>query len=106
MVFGFGTKATLADEIGRLSCGRAVILSTPHRRAEAEALAAEIGDKAVGVLADTAIHTPIEVTQAAIARATELDADCVVALGGGSAIGLDKVIALNTDLPQIVLPTT
>jgi maleylacetate reductase len=58
VVFGFGTKATLADEIGRLSCGRAVILSTSHQRAEAEALAAQIGDKAVGVFAEAAMHTP------------------------------------------------
>jgi alcohol dehydrogenase class IV len=29
-----------------------------------------------------------------------------VAVGGGSAIGLAKALALRTDLPQIVLPTT
>ena len=32
--------------------------------------------------------------------------DGLVAIGGGSAIGLAKAIALRTDLPQIVLPTT
>jgi len=30
----------------------------------------------------------------------------VVAIGGGSSVGLGKAIALHTDLPQIVLPTT
>jgi maleylacetate reductase len=34
------------------------------------------------------------------------NADCIVALGGGSTIGLAKALALRTDLPQIVLPTT
>ena len=29
-----------------------------------------------------------------------------MALGGGSAIGLGKAIALRTDLPQIAIPTT
>ena len=29
-----------------------------------------------------------------------------MAIGGGSAIGLSKAIALRTDLPQIVIPTT
>jgi alcohol dehydrogenase class IV len=32
--------------------------------------------------------------------------DCVVAIGGGSTTGLGKAIALRTDLPQIVLPTS
>jgi alcohol dehydrogenase class IV len=33
-------------------------------------------------------------------------ADAVIAVGGGSTTGLGKAIALGTDLPQIVLPTT
>lgn len=33
-------------------------------------------------------------------------ADCLVAIGGGSTIGLGKALALRTGLPQIVLPTT
>lgn len=32
--------------------------------------------------------------------------DCLVAIGGGSTIGLAKAIALRTDLPQIAIPTT
>jgi alcohol dehydrogenase class IV len=35
----------------------------------------------------------------------EAQADCLVAIGGGSTTGLGKAIALRTDLPQIVLPT-
>jgi maleylacetate reductase len=37
---------------------------------------------------------------------TDLGADCVVSLGGGSTTGLGKAIAYRTDLPQIVIPTT
>jgi maleylacetate reductase len=36
----------------------------------------------------------------------ELQVDGLVAVGGGSTIGLGKAIALRTDLPQIVAPTT
>jgi alcohol dehydrogenase class IV len=106
VVFGFGTKAALADEVRQLACSRAAILSTPHQRGDAESLAAQIGDMAVGVFADAVMHTPIDVTEAVVTRITELEADCVIALGGGSAVGLGKAVALNTDLPQIVLPTT
>ena len=33
-------------------------------------------------------------------------ADCVVSIGGGSTTGLGKAIALRTDAPQVVIPTT
>ena len=36
----------------------------------------------------------------------DVRADCLVAIGGGSTTGLGKAIALRTDLPQIVLPTS
>src|SRR3546814_14826616 len=35
-----------------------------------------------------------------------MEADCRGAIGGGSTTGLGKAIALRTDLPQIVIPTT
>ena len=41
------------------------------------------------------MHTPVAVTEAALA-AWPRGADCVVALGGGSTIGLGKAIALRT----------
>ena len=52
------------------------------------------------------MHTPTDVTERGLARARELDADCLVALGGGSTTGLGKAIALRTDLPQVAVPTT
>jgi alcohol dehydrogenase class IV len=52
------------------------------------------------------MHTPVDVTLEAIEAARGAGADCLVALGGGSTIGLAKAIALRTDLPQIAIPTT
>jgi len=52
------------------------------------------------------MHTPVAITEQAVAIARALQADCTVALGGGSTTGLGKAIALRTDLPQIVIPTT
>jgi len=52
------------------------------------------------------MHTPVEVTEQALAVAHDLRADGVVAIGGGSTTGLSKALALRTDLPQIIIPTT
>jgi maleylacetate reductase len=58
------------------------------------------------VLAEARMHVPIEVADRARDRARELDADGCVAVGGGSAIGLGKAIALEHGLPVVAVPTT
>lgn len=106
VIFGSGTVAQLPDEVDRLGAKRALILSTPAQQSDAEALAKRLGNRAVGVFAGATMHTPVDVSEFATDRARTLGADVVVALGGGSTTGLGKAIALRTDLPQIVLPTT
>ncbi|QPC90188.1 maleylacetate reductase [Mesorhizobium sp. INR15] len=106
IVFGNGASSDVATWVEKLGCERALVLSTQHQAADGEALAKRLGALAVGVFPGAAMHTPVEVTEAALAKAKELGADCVVALGGGSTTGLGKAIAYRTDLPQIVIPTT
>ena len=106
VVFGHGTLAQVPDEVARLGHSRALVLSTPHQQAEAEALAKRLGPKAAGVFAGAAMHTPTDVTDQAIAAFHDAKADCVVALGGGSTTGLGKAIAVRTGADQIVVPTT
>jgi alcohol dehydrogenase class IV len=65
-----------------------------------------LGDGAAGVFAQAEMHTPVAVTDRAMAYARELKVDGVVAIGGGSTTGLGKAIALRTDLPQLVVPTS
>jgi len=52
------------------------------------------------------MHTPVGVTEEALRRAADLQADGVIAVGGGSTVGLGKAISLRTGLPQIAIPTT
>ncbi|WP_070154116.1 maleylacetate reductase [Sphingobium phenoxybenzoativorans] len=106
VIFGHGTIAQLPDEIERLGLKRMLVLSTPFQRSEAEKLAQRIGDKAADIFAGAVMHTPVNVTQDAVAVVNALGADGVVAIGGGSTTGLGKAIALRTGLPQIVVPTT
>ncbi len=106
VVFGSGTLAQVGEEIDRLGAKRALVLSTPQQKGDAEALAAQIGARAAGVFSGATMHTPFDVTDAALSAVKDSGADCTVALGGGSTTGLGKAIAWRTDLPQIVVPTT
>ena len=52
------------------------------------------------------MHVPIEIARDAQAFARSLDADCAIAIGGGSTIGPGKAIALESSLPILAIPTT
>lgn len=106
VLFGPKTLGAVADEIAGQGCGRALVLSTPFQKADAEALSAQLGEKSAGVFANATMHTPVYITEDALQSFSASGADCVVSLGGGSTIGLGKAIALRTDCPQIVVATT
>jgi maleylacetate reductase len=106
IIFGAGSRSRVAEWVVKAGRKRALVLSTPHQKADAEALAQEIGPLACGVFTGATMHTPVEVTEAAMRVVAETGADCVVSLGGGSTTGLGKAIAYRTDLLQIVIPTT
>ncbi len=104
--FGAGARHALAEELRALGCSRAVVLSTPPQADTAQSFADALGDLAVGLFTGAAMHTPVAVSEQAVAEVRRLNADCVVSIGGGSTTGLGKAIAYRTDLPQIVVPTT
>src|SRR5262249_54071986 len=95
VLFGFGTIDKVADEIRQLGCRRSLVLSTPQQAPWAEDLAARLGDLSVGAFTEAAMHTPVAVTGRALDVVSERQADCTVALGGGSTTGLGKAIALS-----------
>jgi alcohol dehydrogenase class IV len=106
VVFGPGSLDHLAREIDALGARRALVLSTPEQRAQAEDVAHRLGGRCAGVFAEAVMHVPIETARAARAEAARLGADCAVAVGGGSTTGLGKAIALESSLPILAIPTT
>lgn len=106
IVFGDHTLNQVGAELERLQCTRALVLSTPQQRDGAHQLATQLGELAVGVFDQATMHTPIAVTEQALAVYEQLQADAVVALGGGSTIGLGKAMAHRVKMPHIAIPTT
>ena len=105
-VFGKGSLASLADEAAALGCGRLLVVCTGSQIAVAERAVALLGPAGGPIFPEAAMHTPVEVTENAMAVVKAEGVDGVVAIGGGSAIGLAKAISLRTNLPQIAVPTT
>lgn len=106
VVFGTGTVCRIPDELARLGISRALVLATPRQQAALGDLAALTGLRMAGVFGGAVVHTPVEVTQRAMQAVDELKPDGLVAIGAGAATGLAKAIALRTDLPQLILPTS
>ena len=106
VIFGHGTLAQVGAEVERLGHKKALILSTSHQEPDAQVLAASLGPLASGVFAGAVMHTPTDVTAHAMTAYQVTGADCVVALGGGSTVGLGKAVALRNRADQIVIPTT
>jgi maleylacetate reductase len=106
VLFGVNTLDRLSDEITHLGGRRALVVCTARRRAEGEAIVSRLGREAAGLFAGALMHVPIEVAREARTCARRVGADCVVAIGGGSTIGLGKAIALESDACVLAIPTT
>lgn len=104
VLFGSGRIREIAPELERLGCRRAFVVCT----ADQENLALRVASDCAAqvVFAEAAMHTPLGITETALSQLRAAECDGLVAIGGGSTIGLSKALAFRTDLPQIAVPTT
>jgi maleylacetate reductase len=106
VVFGSGKLASIAAEVEAIGATRALVLCTPPQKVQAEAVGKLLGSRLAGIHDGAEMHVPIESAREARTLAAELGADCMVAIGGGSTIGLGKAVALEAPIPIIAIPTT
>ncbi|WP_326568896.1 maleylacetate reductase [Amycolatopsis rhabdoformis] len=105
VVFGPGRRAEVGEEADRLGLAKVMLIAdgnTPGGRPVADAL----GDRLATRWDEVAQHVPVELAERAGERAAAEGVEGLVTLGGGSATGLAKAIALDTGLPIIAIPTT
>ncbi len=106
VVFGAGVVATLASELERLGAERVLLLSTPGRAGEREAVASALGGRLAGRFDAARTHVPDEIVRDAMVLVGSAKPGALLTLGGGSAIGLGKALAVETGLPLAAIPTT
>ena len=106
VVFGAGTSDRLGEHLEQLHARRVLIVHGATGAARARELRTAWGADRVASFADIAEHVPAERAEQAVAAARALDADTVVAIGGGSAIGFAKIVARETGARIAAVPTT
>lgn len=105
VVFGTGSLARVAIEVRSLG-SRVFLVSGGHAADVAAVVSSDLRDALVGGVPEVAQHVPADLARTASGAAARAGADVVVSVGGGSATGLAKAIALDTGRPLLAVPTT
>ncbi|HUH01831.1 MAG TPA: iron-containing alcohol dehydrogenase [Kofleriaceae bacterium] len=110
VLFGFSARDAVARTAAERDARRVALVVSPRGAAAASTYLEALGNRAGGVIALARPHVPAEAVAEAVARVRELGADSIVAVGGGSPIGLGKALRLDPsiDLTRafIAVPTT
>jgi maleylacetate reductase len=99
VVFGSGTLASAKAEVERLGGKRALVLTTPQQEAQGKSLGAALGSLYAGIFPGATMHTPVEVTERALAAMKACEADCV----GQTENGLKTTVRDAAILPETVI---
>jgi alcohol dehydrogenase class IV len=106
VVFGEGALRRVPEEAHLLGLRRLLFLHSGRDTGVAEVVRRGLGEWLAGQFTHLRPHVPVEVADAAAQAAVDAGADGLVCLGGGSATGTAKAVALRTGLPIVAIPTT
>jgi maleylacetate reductase len=106
IVFGAGALDEVPAEVQLLGSSRVLLINGRHEKQIARTVADGLGPALAGRIEEVVQHVPTDAADAATQRADAISADGLVAVGGGSAIGLAKAVARNRDIPILAVPTT
>lgn len=87
-----------------LGATRILLIADHFTMALADAIASSV--PVVARIHDIVQHVPIEHARSAVRTAESSHADAIISIGGGSATGLAKIVARDTGMPIIAIPTT
>ncbi len=106
VVFGENSALRLKEEVTALGGNRVLIVCTKNMVGRAKHVIVSLGEMCVGIFDGVEPHCPENIAMSALDMFEKKNADLIVAIGGGSTIGVGKAITLRTDAPFIVVVTT
>ncbi|HUR33835.1 MAG TPA: maleylacetate reductase [Vicinamibacterales bacterium] len=106
VVFGSGAAARLGAELDALGLSRVLLVTTPGRSMAARLVVDALGERLAGACDRAMLHVPMARVREGIDLVDRVTPQALLAVGGGSAIGLAKAIALERRLPIAAVPTT
>lgn len=106
VLFGAGTVAQVGSEMSRLGWQRVLVITGGSAEAIGQRVAEMLGRRCSGVASEVRQHVPEELATRVIEKAKNVGGDGLCSVGGGSATGLAKAVALELDLPILAIPTT
>jgi maleylacetate reductase len=107
IVFQRGGLHQVPAEVERLGWSRVLLIGgQPPQEQVGDDLAEALGPLLAHRIVEVRQHVPVEQAQRAAEEARWSRIDGLVALGGGSAIGLAKAVALEGGQPVMAVPTT
>ncbi|WIX81990.1 iron-containing alcohol dehydrogenase [Amycolatopsis carbonis] len=106
LVWGSGSLRELPAMTDVLDCRRVLAVASRSADPAVARLPGLLGGRYLGRWSDVPAHVPAHQANLAVGSAQETHADAVLAIGGGSAIGLGKIVSLALRLPLIAVPTT
>ncbi|QRP47203.1 iron-containing alcohol dehydrogenase [Amycolatopsis sp. FDAARGOS 1241] len=106
LIWGSGSLDRVPKLLEALDCRRVLAVGSGSVDAVIARLPGLLGRCYLGRWSDVPAHVPAHQVNLAVGSAQETHADSVLAIGGGSAIGMGKIIALALRLPLIAVPTT
>ncbi|MDI9335506.1 MAG: maleylacetate reductase [Gammaproteobacteria bacterium] len=106
VVFGEGALQQVTEEIKWCGMHLPVVVCSPEQVVLAREVVELIALGEERLLPRAIMHIPKQTVDESLVIVQTLQADGLVAVGGGSAIGLCKALALHTGLPILAIPTT
>jgi maleylacetate reductase len=105
IVFGWGRLEELPAEIDRIGGTHVLVIAERSTTAIAARIEGLLADRLVTSLGPVRPHVPTEDAAQARRLAEDNNVDLVLTVGGGTATGLGKAVAI-TGVPLVTVPTT
>jgi maleylacetate reductase len=106
VLFAVGALDDVPGEVAAHGAARVLLISGGSGTGPADTVAAGLGDRLAARITTVRPHVPVDLAMRAHATARRVDADMLVSIGGGSATGLAKAVALRLSTPILAVPTT